>query len=429
MPIRIAKVKSSTLKLPLTGDATSIQLKEFVTHKDEQLDIDDFGGLVVLILKQGDQVELAICDSLSYDDDGVATLEFANNGRNLDGQYPYAGTNVGLDFSVGAEVVVGDDPYTVYQITEAYTNSVAFAGAPNASAVVQGLVEIATEAEIDADTETGATGAILAISPDKLATSKYGERLPTADEKAALATTPAASGANPYATKYVTINAGETINGATLPVPVYQNTSDSEVYACDGNDTAKLKFIGFAKSNSTNGNPIAVQEGGIVDGFTGLTVGPYYLSDTVGTIQTTPGTNEVLVGWAISATQLLILRGKRRASGNGGSLGTASGSLVVTTGFRPSVIRIRASASATTYLSLYEGVYANGVLTGLASHYNEGSSSASRNENNLYSQDTSNIMAFTITDVTATGFTIVWTETGTFNPTESAFSWEAEGEL
>ena len=49
------------------------------------------------------------------------------------------------------------------------------------------------------------------------------------------------------------MTAGETINGATLPVAVYQNTTDNEVYACDGNDTTKLKFIGFAISNSTDG--------------------------------------------------------------------------------------------------------------------------------------------------------------------------------
>lgn len=187
MPIRIAKIKATTLKIPLTGDSTSIQLKKFVTHKDEELTIDDFGGLVVLAIKQGDQLEMAICDSLSYADDGTATLEFATNGRHLDGQYPYTGSNTGLAFSVGAEVIVGDDPKTVYEITEAYTNSVSIAGAPNASQTVKGIVEIATAAQIDSDSATGETGAVLAISPDQLPTSKYGTRLPSADQKAALA--------------------------------------------------------------------------------------------------------------------------------------------------------------------------------------------------------------------------------------------------
>lgn len=103
-------------------------------------------------------------------------------------------------------------------------------------------------------------------------------------------------------------NAGETIAGATLPVPVYQDTSDGEFYACDANVTTKLNFRGFAISDGTNGNPINVQTAGIVSGFSGLTKGKYYVSDTVGTIATTPGTYAVLVGLAVSATEILILQ-------------------------------------------------------------------------------------------------------------------------
>lgn len=103
-------------------------------------------------------------------------------------------------------------------------------------------------------------------------------------------------------------NAGETINGATLPVPVYQDTSDGEFYICDANVTTKLNFRGFAITNGTDGNPMNIQTAGIVSGFSGLTKGKYYVSDTVGTLSTTPGTYEVLVGLAVSATEILILR-------------------------------------------------------------------------------------------------------------------------
>ena len=99
-------------------------------------------------------------------------------------------------------------------------------------------------------------------------------------------------------------NAGETINGATLPVPVYQDTSDNEFYACDANDTAKLNFVGFAISD---GNPIDIQMNGIVKGFSGLDEGEkYYVQDTAGTIGKTPGTHKIYVGRAISQTELLI---------------------------------------------------------------------------------------------------------------------------
>ncbi len=105
-----------------------------------------------------------------------------------------------------------------------------------------------------------------------------------------------------------TLNAGETINGATLPVAIFVNDSDDEVYACDGNDTTKLNFDGFAISNSTDGNPISIQNNGIVRGFSGLDIGKKYYVQDDKTIGTTVGTYVVVVGIAVSTTELLIYR-------------------------------------------------------------------------------------------------------------------------
>jgi len=108
----------------------------------------------------------------------------------------------------------------------------------------------------------------------------------------------------------VDLNAGETIAGATLPVPVYIDATENEWMACDANVLTKLEFLGFAISSSTNGNPIQVQKTGVVGGFTGLTIGdPCYVQDD-GTIGHSMGTYEVLVGYAVSATQILIQKGK-----------------------------------------------------------------------------------------------------------------------
>ena len=105
-----------------------------------------------------------------------------------------------------------------------------------------------------------------------------------------------------------THNAGETINGATLPVPVYRDPDDDEWYACDGNDNTRANFKGFAISNGTDANPITIQFHGVVSGFTGLSTGEkYYVQDTVGTIGTTVGTNTIPVGVALSATEILIV--------------------------------------------------------------------------------------------------------------------------
>jgi len=103
-----------------------------------------------------------------------------------------------------------------------------------------------------------------------------------------------------------TLTAGETINGATLPVAVYVSQADNEVYACDGNDTGKTKCIGFAISNGTDGNSINVQFIGIVPGFSGLTEGvAYYVQDDK-TLGVEPGTYNIQVGIAVSATEMVI---------------------------------------------------------------------------------------------------------------------------
>jgi hypothetical protein len=135
--------------------------------------------------------------------------------------------------------------------------------------------------------------------------------------------------------------AGETINGATLPVPVYQSSADNEFYACIGNDTTKMVFVGFAISNSTNGNAITIQFEGIVKGFTGLTEGvSYYISDTSGVISTTVGTYSIPIGTAISESELLIKKGIVCVSGVLDNITTAypGADHVLTTNFKPDFI-------------------------------------------------------------------------------------------
>lgn len=202
-----------------------------------------------------------------------------------------------------------------------YVNNITLAGAADASTTVKGIVKLSSSP----------------VSPtEPIACGTNDPRLPTTNEKAAIAglsgtavsasnklidaasatTTPTASkipiadGSGKLDGGWVGLskifNAGETINGATLPVAVYQNATDNEIYACDGNDTAKLNFLGFAISNGTDGNPITVRTNGIVNGFIGLVEGSYYYVQDDKTIGISKGTYEIQVGIAISETELLI---------------------------------------------------------------------------------------------------------------------------
>lgn len=224
-------------------------------------------------------------------------------------------------------------------------------------------------------------------------------------------------------------NAGATINGATLPVPVYQNKTDNEMYACDGNDLDKLKFLGFAISNSTDGNPITVQTDGVVGGFSGLDEGQkYYLSDTVGTIQNTPGTYEVLVGVAISPTKLAIVKGKRRASGT--TTFTSTTTTAISLGFRPSVVRIYATlANSSGHGTSWGGWTVFGGNDCAYTGWSGGSPTeqAGTITTAWYVAVDSAIHSGNVTTITDTGFTLDNTEGGGAD-TVNIF-WEAEGEF
>jgi hypothetical protein len=70
--------------------------------------------------------------------------------------------------------------------------------------------------------------------------------------------------------------------------------------------TANAKVIGFATEGGAAAAEITMQNTGILGGFSGLTVGSiYYLKDD-GTIGTTAGTVSLIVGRAISETELAI---------------------------------------------------------------------------------------------------------------------------
>lgn len=164
-------------------------------------------------------------------------------------------------------------------------------------------------------------------------------------------------------TNFHQTTAGAAINGATLPVPVYINNADAEVYACDANDTDKVKFYGFAVTNGTDGNPIVVQTSGVVPGFSGLTVNAeYYLSDTAGLITTTPSTTiAIKVGIAVSATEIRIQDNIKVAGGSGTnqsesvSTGTDEDDEIITVGFQPKIIVLSGKVVLTATASTRKG--------------------------------------------------------------------------
>ncbi len=186
--------------------------------------------------------------------------------------------------------------------------------------------------------------------------------------------------------KQKTLTAGETINGDTLPVAVFQNTSDNEIYACDGDDIAKLEFIGFAISNGTDTNDIDVQIGGVISGFTGLSEGErYYVQDNK-TIGTSIGTFEVLVAIAISETELLIFKDSMQFRGSVSVDTDGTTTSVVPAGTKKIILKAfkAASGDATNGIGVSGGeivLTKQGITSSLVSMGYKGATGGGANEN------------------------------------------------
>lgn len=144
--------------------------------------------------------------------------------------------------------------------------------------------------------------------------------------------------------------AGEAINASTTPQSVYKDDSDGKLYLTDANDTTLghrrfYGFVGGGQNLAANASAV-VQVQGVVTGFPAatFTAGKFaYLSETAGAVtQTAPGSTVVLVGVAVSATEVLILKkGIKQATGSiSKSCSSSNLTTTVTVGFRVRLVHV-----------------------------------------------------------------------------------------
>jgi len=215
--------------------ATSVTLKTFTDINGNLLTMSNFGSIGFGTLEPGNntQEEQISFTGVTQNANGTATLTGVSHVAFLSpytqtsglsvthaGNTPFIISNTSGFYN---ELTSKDDDATVngnWTFTKAvtipltpvnptdaaskgYADSLAIAGAPNASTSVQGLVQEATVAQVNAGTATGSTGAVLFASPADLASSNYGLDLPSAGQKAALAGSSGTPGAGNL---YVTAN-------------------------------------------------------------------------------------------------------------------------------------------------------------------------------------------------------------------------------
>lgn len=350
--------------------------------------------------------------------------------------------------------------------SKGYVDSVAIAGAPDASTTVKGIVEIATGAELAAGTGTGGTGAILVPAGSSFTNTSAGagdvnkvavlnasgqlaagfiadasttvagkSELATGAETAAgtatggtgsalvpanssfTATSSGSADANKVGVlgsagtladgfMYITGTSGEAINAGQ---GVYIKASDSKLYKSVGTgDESTFSFVGVAADTVGAADlTLRVAPPGSIFTTTGLTAGAYYfVSDTAGTLATTPGTRFARVGLALSTTRLLVITPKYIRRGSFTVSGT--GNTSVTTGFYPAQIQIRAGCNSGGAGGIGLSSMGDDSNTSISNLGSGGASSDAVDGSNAASLRTAtpaNILLGTVSAKSATGFT------------------------
>jgi hypothetical protein len=167
-----------------------------------------------------------------------------------------------------------------YFSTKRYSDSLTYAGAPDASTTTKGVVEIATLAEALDGASSGGTTAPLVVN--------------CAD--------------NAYVRQVKTTKSFALGENVTTGQVLYLKSADSKWWIASAASVATSEAqLGIAYANGSTGEYKQVYlPGSNVSVLVGLTPGAYYLSDTPGAFSTTPGTYKKFLGYAGTAIDFLF---------------------------------------------------------------------------------------------------------------------------
>lgn len=104
-----------------------------------------------------------------------ASITIVSRGLSYSGGYVDGGTTK-YNWNANETLIeLGTDGPQVFQLLRDYIDAISIAGAANATTSLQGLVELATQAEYDAGTATGGTGASIVATPAIARGKKYND--------------------------------------------------------------------------------------------------------------------------------------------------------------------------------------------------------------------------------------------------------------
>lgn len=270
----VVQAAKSYLKSPLTASASSLVLRSLQDIDGNNLTLAMFGDFFMLVIKQGENIEIIKCNAISTAADDTATVTIASSGRSISPTTPYTGASTGLSFQSGAEVIVTNDALSMAQFgnlnaAQTWALLQTFTVAPRSSADAVADTELVRKSQLSA----------------------------------------AVLGTLTNAATVVPGVAGETV---LVDQVVYLKAADGRWWLADSDTAANVEnvVLGITRGGGTAG--VAITSGVTILGehtaasaiFTANT--PYFTSNTAGGFATSAGTFEVSLGFARSTTQFYL---------------------------------------------------------------------------------------------------------------------------
>lgn len=160
-------IPTKRLASSITSSDMTFQLDDIIGWDGVALTAADFGTQAYCVFRNSTRTQIEI---MEFNPATIASTSITISKRGLDftGDPTTEITANKLDWTSGDTFVdLGTDTPQLWQWLKDYIDSVAIAGAPNASTTVQGNVEIATQAQYTAKTAVGETGALL-VAPNSI---------------------------------------------------------------------------------------------------------------------------------------------------------------------------------------------------------------------------------------------------------------------
>ncbi len=168
MSLKYRSIPTKTLAQNLSSSGTTLYLNNTLDWDDAQLSSSDFGTQAFVLLRNASNTQIELIEIDPTTVTSAAAITISKRGLGYDGTQS-ANTETKYNWSAfDTYVELGSDTPQMLQYLKDYIDGIAIASAPDASLTAKGIVEVATQAEVDSGDDTGSTTAPAVVSPSTI---------------------------------------------------------------------------------------------------------------------------------------------------------------------------------------------------------------------------------------------------------------------